>query len=281
MGGDICGKQIVPVLKVNGGVKAEMFGEHLAAETSEAVTQLLEHVRGRALYPFVTTADEWAEIVGDEDAEQRLFAKLARESIERWTALAEERLAGTGVRCLIGAGNDDPLEIDEVLRGSSYVEVPDWKCVELGGFPLLTVCEANPTPWDSPRELSEEEYQQRFSEYARTVSDYDRAVFNLHVPPYQSGLDNAPEINANFEVQYAGGEMKIRPVGSTAVRWAIETYQPLVGLHGHVHESPGSVKIGRTMCLNPGSDYTQGFLRGALVTLDERKGLRGYQFTVG
>ena len=43
--------------------------------------------------------------------------------------------------------------------------------------------------------------------------------------------------------------------GSTAVRASIEKHQPLVGLHGHIHESKGFVTLGRTLCLNPGSEY--------------------------
>jgi Icc-related predicted phosphoesterase len=281
MGGDICGKQIIPVMQRNGSFTADLFGKQIAAEDTGALRELLARIRSEAVYPFVTTPEAWSEIVGNADAEQKLFARLACEMLEGWIALAEERLGKTQVRCLIGAGNDDPCEIDRVLRASEYVEVPDWEILDLGGFPLLTVCEANPTPWHSPREVTEDEYKRRFAEYASKLTDHEKAVYNLHVPPYQSGLDTAPEINARFEVQYAGGEMKVRPVGSTAVRWAIETYQPLLGLHGHVHESPGTVKIGRTTAINPGSDYVQQFLRGALVTLDTRKGLRGYQFTVG
>jgi Icc-related predicted phosphoesterase len=57
------------------------------------------------------------------------------------------------------------------------------------------------------------------------------------------------------------------PIGSTAVRDAIERHQPLVGLHGHVHESPAAQQIGRTQCINPGSEYVDGIVRGVLVTL--------------
>ncbi len=69
-------------------------------------------------------------------------------------------------------------------------------------------------------------------------------------------------------------------VGSNAVRSAIEKYQPLVGLHGHIHESRSAQKIGRTMCINPGSEYGEGVLRGVIVDLSKQK-LENYTFTIG
>jgi hypothetical protein len=69
-------------------------------------------------------------------------------------------------------------------------------------------------------------------------------------------------------------------VGSKAVRAAIEKYQPLVGLHGHIHESRSAQKIGRTTCINPGSEYGEGILRGCLVTFAEGV-IEGFQMTSG
>ena len=280
LGGDICGKQILPIMRTGTGYDANVFGDAVSVSPGD-LKSVVKRIRDSAAYPFVTTREEWEMVAADETEAHRLFTRLSCELVAEWCALAEERLSETKVRCLIGAGNDDPLEIDEILRASDYVEVPDWTVMDLGGFPLMSVCESNPTPWDSPRELSEEEYRRRFEAYAAEVSDYERAIFNLHVPPYRSGLDTAPEIDSEFRVQYVGAEMKTQAVGSTAVRWAIDTFQPLLGLHGHVHESPGQATIGRTVCLNPGSDYVQKFLRGVLVSLDTRKGIRGYHFTVG
>jgi Icc-related predicted phosphoesterase len=76
-----------------------------------------------------------------------------------------------------------------------------------------------------------------------------------------------------------GGEVT-GPVGSTAVRAAIEEHQPLLSLHGHIHESGGAVRIGRTLAINAGSEYGEGVLRGVLVTVGGGKVLR-YQATTG
>jgi hypothetical protein len=69
-------------------------------------------------------------------------------------------------------------------------------------------------------------------------------------------------------------------VGSTAVAEMIEKYQPLLGLHGHIHEATGKRQIGRTLCVNPGSNYTEGILNGFILTLDDKK-IKGAIFTSG
>jgi Icc-related predicted phosphoesterase len=281
LGGDISGKHIVPIISRGSEYQADHFGEHLMARSQKELEDLVQRTRDVAGYPYVCEPDEWASILGSEEEQHALFVRLSLELVTRWIELAEQRLAESGVRCLIGAGNDDPVEIDEVLGQSTFVENPDWRVLDLDDFSLISVCDANPTPWRSPRELSEEEFARRLSALAETIEDHDRSIFNLHVPPYNSTLDTAPTIDAEFRVQYAGGEPRTGPVGSTAVREAIERFQPLLGLHGHVHESQGFTRLGRTLCINPGSTYQEGTLRGALINLNGRKGVKSYQFTSG
>jgi Icc-related predicted phosphoesterase len=57
--------------------------------------------------------------------------------------------------------------------------------------------------------------------------------------------------------------------GSSALYKVIEEHQPVLGIHGHIHEGRGNIKIGRTTCVNPGSVYPEGILQGVLVTLSE------------
>jgi Icc-related predicted phosphoesterase len=107
----------------------------------------------------------------------------------------------------------------------------------------------------------------------------ERCIFNLHVPPYDSSLDTAPALTDELEVVMSGSAPKMIPVGSTAVREVIERYQPLLSLHGHVHESAGATNIGRTLCINPGSDYHTGRISACLITL--RQGTVRHQFVTG
>ena len=106
-------------------------------------------------------------------------------------------------------------------------------------------------------------------------------MFNLHVPPIRTPLDMAPVVDENLHPVIQGGSVLMGPAGSQAVRNVIENYQPLLALHGHIHESRGLAKLGKTVCVNPGSAYGEGVLHGALFELDRRKGLKRYQLTSG
>jgi Icc-related predicted phosphoesterase len=89
-------------------------------------------------------------------------------------------------------------------------------------------------------------------------------------------------IDADFKPRagMAGG-VELGSVGSTAVRSLIERHQPAVGLHGHVHECSAGEHLGRTLCVNPGSNYLMGTLRGAIVEMNEDGEVRGWQMTEG
>jgi Icc-related predicted phosphoesterase len=71
------------------------------------------------------------------------------------------------------------------------------------------------------------------------------------------------------------------PVGSTAVRDAIRKYEPLLGLHGHIHESRGNRKLGPTTIVNPGSEYAEGILTGTVVDLTDDKRLSKVRLVSG
>jgi Icc-related predicted phosphoesterase len=196
--------------------------------------------------------------------------------------LAEERLAGTDTVVMFAPGNDDPDFVDDVLRQSDRIINPEGTCVDLpGGLSLVSVGYANPTPWSSPRELEEAALLEMINAQAEKVPDPSRAIFNLHVPPKESPLDQAMLLDDDWRPILRGGRPVMGGVGSSAVRAAIETYQPMLSLHGHIHESRGGTKIRRTTAINPGSEYSEGVLRGAIITLHPKKGLRGYQLVAG
>jgi Icc-related predicted phosphoesterase len=205
-----------------------------------------------------------------------------RETLERWLSLAEERLRGKGVRLYVMLGNDDEPVLREVLASSPLVVDPEDRVVELGeGFQMLSCGFANPTPWHSPREMPEEELQRHIESLVSHLKDPAMSVFNLHVPPIRTAIDTAPVIDENLSPVIQGGSMLMGPAGSEAVRAVIEKYQPVIALHGHIHESRGTAKIGKTVCINPGSAYGEGVLHGVLFELDKRKGLKRYQLTSG
>jgi uncharacterized protein len=285
LGGDITGKAVVPIYRRAGGAVATATykGEQQTCATEADLEALRKEIRQYGSYPFVTTEEEFASIAGDPEAEAALFVRLKQEQLEWWVAEADRRLAGTGIECYIMAGNDDPYELDAVLATSRTMIHCDERVVEVGGaFPMLSYGTSTPTPWHSPREIGEEAYAQRLAELAAGIPSFDRAIFNLHVPPYDSGIDICPQIDDQLRVQYtSSGEMMMAPVGSRAVRDAVARYQPLAGLHGHVHEGRGYYRIGRSTGFNPGSDYSEGSLRGVILMLHPERGIRNYHFTLG
>jgi Icc-related predicted phosphoesterase len=281
MGGDVAGKAVVPIVSRNTSYYAPaVTGEQ--AFTEDQLPALESRIRDLGLYPYRMTADQLAAVEKDRGAIDALFLQIMRETLERWIHLAEERLQGKGVRLYVMLGNDDEPTLREVLASSPLVVDPEDRAVELGeGFQMLSCGFANPTPWHSPREMPEEELQRHFENLVSQLGDPTRSVFNLHVPPIRTAIDTAPVIDENLSPVIQGGSILMGPAGSEAVRAVIEKYQPLLALHGHIHESRGTVKIGKTVCINPGSAYGEGVLHGVLFELDKRKGLKRYQLTSG
>jgi Icc-related predicted phosphoesterase len=268
MGGDVTGKVVVPIVRNGDGYHAELFGEEQRVRTAEELEALQERVRSNGMYPSVMGQEDFARVAAMSEAErEEWFARIALESLERWLELADERLEESGARCFVMGGNDDPPDIDDFIGRAATVEACDGRVVEFDGYTMISVGYSNRTPFDSPRELDEDELLRRIDTLAAEAGDMDRCIFNLHVPPYASDLDTAAELTSDLELVTEGGQPKLIPVGSTAVREAIEKHQPLLALHGHVHESRGSTKIGRTVCVNPGSDYHTGRISGCLLNL--------------
>lgn len=281
MGGDVLGKAIVFLEETRPGVFMAIERGQRVELTTEAAVQEYEKVAAdKGLYPYRCREGERDALFATGEVES-LFERLMKERLQDWVALADERLAGTGVRCYMMGGNDDPPVVLEALQEGRIVCNPEGAPVALDdASEMISLGWSNPTPWQTPRECSEEELAQRIDALMERVQRPDALVMNLHVPPYGSGLDDAPELNPDLKVQSSLGQTRFKPVGSTAVRAAIERYQPLLGLHGHIHEAHATCKIGRTICINPGSDYGEGVLHGVLATLHKGK-LRGYQMVSG
>jgi Icc-related predicted phosphoesterase len=269
MGGDLTGKIAIPLVEDPPGTfTSTLFGRTLHAVSAGELAALERRIRGNGMYPVRTTAAEVGRVAGlSVEEREAWFAELMLESFGDWLRLADERLEGTGIRCFVMPGNDDPHGLEAKLAAASVVEQCDERVVEFDGYTMLSLGYSNRTPWDSPRELDEDELYRRVEALALEAGDMERCIFNVHVPPYGSQLDTAAELDDDFNVVLIGKEPHMIPVGSTAVREAIERFQPLAALHGHVHESPGATRIGRTLCLNPGSEYHTGRIDGALVSL--------------
>lgn len=279
MGGDITGKSLVLIERTPRGFSAQ-FNDHRYVDIGEDAKVVLEqNIRDHGQYPYVGDREQ-LEALEDEEHRDVVFRAAVVDGIRRWVRLAEERLDKSGIRCFITPGNDDYFDIDEPLQESSVVEFVDGKTIRLDEYEMVTCGYSNVTPWDSPRELPEEELLAQLNGMASTVRDTENLIAVIHPPPFDTPLDRAPGIDEEFVVQMESGTPKLVPVGSKAVRAFIEGKQPLLALHGHVHESKAAHSIGRTLCINPGSEYTEGTLAGAIVTLGDRRVI-AHQLVVG
>jgi Icc-related predicted phosphoesterase len=280
LGGDMTGKAIVPIIDQGGGkYKVTLLDQESILDGQEQVNEMVATIQNRGYYPYVTNPDEVQQISSDQGRSDELFLREALDTMRRWMEYADAKLEGTGLRCFVCPGNDDMFEIDDVIRKSKHVELVEGKIIQLdGNHEMINAGWTTPTPWKTPREESEDELRQRIQVMIDQLKDPGNSVFNLHDPPYGSGLDEAPELTADLRPAYAGRSLV--PVGSHAVLDLIEKYQPLLALHGHVHEGKGTRKYKKTLCINPGSMYEQGILHGAVVELKPRK-VGNYVLTTG
>jgi Icc-related predicted phosphoesterase len=287
MGGDVVGKLAIPVIREgNGRFRAHLMGKTEHLEGPADLESFEERLGTLGYYSKVMDEDEYRAIQSDAAAVESVFHDLARERLASWIELAETRLAGSGVKCFVIGGNDDDPEVLELLKNANTQSIVfcEGKEVEIDDHHrMISVGFSNRTPWKTPRELDDDDLGKMIEGLAGSVADAQHAIFNLHVPPVDSTLDTCPMLDwsTNPPTQIVkGGQVVLHGAGSRAVRRAIELHQPMLSLHGHIHESAGVVKIGRTTSVNPGSEYGEGVLRGCLLTL-ARDEVKSYQLTAG
>ena len=281
LGGDMTGKALVPIVDDGGGSwHATLLDNRETLNGEEAVQKFEQAVIRRGYYPFRTTPDELAELSGDEAKWHALFDQHMIGTVERWMGMADEKLGGKGIRVFVCPGNDDQLEVDRVVANAKTVELGEGRVIDINGFQLASSGWANRTPWDTYREEDEDALLERFERMiADVTTDPEHTIFSLHCPPYNTGLDEAPQLTADMSLKDAGRATV--PVGSTAVRTVIERHQPALALHGHIHEARGTHRLGKTLCINPGSSYEQGQLLGAVIDIEGKKKVKNFVLTSG
>lgn len=268
MGGDLAGKLLVPIVARGNAASARFYtarfhGAEFTFETAAEIAEFERRVAELGAYTIRTDDEFVRQLAADQELVEQTLRRLILERTEEWIALAGERLNGTGIRLLIGLGNDDFAEVIPYLDHGPVGYAPDG-LLDLGDFSLVSLGWSNVTPWRTNRECTEEELAEKLT-VVHESADPSRTIFNIHVPPYDCGLDSAPRLDDSLQIQLEGGQPDMVPVGSTAVADSIAAYQPLLSLHGHIHEGRGSTRNGRTLVVNPGSEYDQGSLLGALI----------------
>jgi Icc-related predicted phosphoesterase len=278
LGGDVTGKIMVPIVAYPDHWEVTIRGERRRLESRAELLEAERQLRDRGSYPAVVTREELDALNSEGAITERFNAEMTR-SLDRWLDMADGKLRGGEIPCILNGGNDDIFDIDPILEASPCVTFAEGKVLDLDGFSMISMGWTNPTPWDTHREAPEDELAAKIDTVAGRVQDVGRTIFNFHAPPFGTGLDEAPALDENMRPTHGGAVMK--PVGSTAVRDAIMRYQPPLSVHGHIHESRGVAKMGRTLAINPGSSYSDGVLQAALIDMNHKKGKVKYVLVNG
>jgi uncharacterized protein len=269
MGGDLTGKSLVPLVETSEGWRAERGGTTALARDDAELAELRKRIRAGGGYDVLVSAAEHEQLSSDPQLREELFQRRMREVLRGWVEVAEERLPATGTPAFFMLGNDDDESLLADVGGSEILRYVENEVCELpGGHEMISFGYSTPTPWDTPREMSEEQLGEAIGRLAGELTDPRRAVFNLHCPPRDTNLDQAPVLDEELRPKLGAVSTLTGSVGSSAVREAIERDQPLLGLHGHVHECPAVERLGPTLCVNAGSEYQDGILRAAIIDLE-------------
>jgi Icc-related predicted phosphoesterase len=277
-GGDMTGKAMIPLVEDGDAYELTLSGQHQRVSRDE-VAAMESQIQRKGSYPVRMTSSQVAELDADPKKVQKLFTEEMCKTVGRWMQLADEKLKDSKVRLFVSPGNDDEMEIDDVIADAKRVELAEGRMIDIGGYEMISSGWANPTPWHTYREAPEEELARRMEPMLAQIKDMSRAIFNFHPPPYGTSLDEAPALDEDLRPIHGG--RALRHVGSTAVREAIDKHQPMLSLHGHIHEGKGITRIGKTLAINPGSAYEEGILMSAIVELDQKKGIKSYQLVNG
>ena len=272
LGGDLAGKAIQSIVRAPGGLwHCSFIGTRYELSEGPELGELERLIADHGYYPYRAEPGE-LEAMEAEGTLDQLFLRLMRERLAEWLDIADTRLRPQGVPLYLMLGNDDPAELGEMLDHAPWGVHAEGKVVSLDDeHEMISWGYANPTPWHTYREQDEQQLSAAYAGLADQLDRPERAVFNLHPPPYGTQLDEAPALDENLRVQAVLGQVQYTAVGSTAVREIEIQREPLVGLHGHIHEASGIRRLGkkrRNLVLNPGSDYSTGALNGALVSLN-------------
>jgi len=284
--GDLTGKLLVPIIKMPGEkFSLNLFGETKVVDGSK-LEEVKKQIRGSGYYYKILSEDEYASMEGDREKIKSAFLEEMKRGLDEFFAKAEERLKPLGAKLYLFPGNDDYEEVaDYVQHYRTETIVPfEQSVVDFeDGYELAGYGYSNPTPWHTPREKPED---QIYADVKKIMEKADpkRTILVAHVPPIDTKIDKAPKLTSDLKPVLVGGEYQMVSVGSTAIRRIIEEYAPLIGLHGHIHESGGVDYVkngsGKTPVFNPGSDYSAGILRGLILELDKDK-VKNYLFTRG
>lgn len=280
--GDVTGKAMIPIIHQGGGkYVGHLFGRKEQPTTPDELEKLKQTISNVGFYPIVLEPDEAKHLESNDGAMSKRFEKEMCLRVAEWMALADEKLTPKGIALYFMPGNDDLDSIDDVIGEFPNIHNPDNTRLIIGGeYEMIGVANANITPWHCNRDIEETEIEKKLNGLAAQVQMPEKAIAVIHVPPIDSGLDTCPELDENLKIVTRGGQVLMKSAGSTAVRSFLEGFQPMLSLHGHIHESAAHTRIGRTLAINAGSEYAEGIMKAAIINLEGDK-VKGHMLISG
>jgi len=282
LGGDVTFKAIIPIIKhSDNSYDYNIFGKNKIIKNQKELIYVEEKMKNIGFYPHILSESEFNNWVKKNSNIAELFKKLLISNMSKWVEYADEKLKNTKTKCYVNLGNDDSTVILPVLKKSIFIDVPENKVIKIdNNHEMISLGYSNKTPWNTFRELPEIELENKLENIIKNVKNLNNCIFNIHIPPFNSGLDECVKLDKELRPVLDLGKPVLQFAGSTAVRKVIEKYQPLLGLFGHIHEARGITRIGRTLCVNPGSSYQDGILQGFLAKINKEK-ILNYQLVSG
>ena len=137
MGGEMTGRAMVPLVADGRGWRVT-FEEQPHRLSGEAEMAAMEtHIADRGHYPVRLSQDEVEAFANDAVLVDRRFTAEIRHRLERWMAMADERLAGSAIRCLVAPAADGHFDVGPLVTATTRVELATANAIGLEGVTLV------------------------------------------------------------------------------------------------------------------------------------------------
>ncbi len=259
--GNLLGSNLQPIVEDKGNTfHLEFDNTVIRLKGRQQVIQYEENLRLMGRYPCRLSPEEARKLGHSPALRQKRLETEAKRSLQRWLEMADRRLAGKRRNLILVPGRNDPPFVEAIIRASSTAV---WSPEDITPLtPHHNMISDSQTPVCS----SAEGLLHYLQNLVHGLEDIHNAVFNFHMPPTDSGLPSACRITRSSA---ADRENHPDLSSGSVVRRLIETYQPLLSLHGSPCRANTFTNIGRTLCCTPGNACSEGLLSGFMITLDK------------
>lgn len=248
LGGDLCATHFIPIIDDGSEITLYEFNRAVRLENSKQALIQKEKLFQNGFISWYGSLKNFRKL-NKEEYQTKIQEKSLRATLNKLKTSFEN--------ILLILGNDDSSALEKNLNKNKNKKVTNLneKVIKLNGYEFVGFSYVPITPFNTYFELTEFELERRLKPLLSRIKNYSSSVWIFHSPPYNSGLDLTA----------------FGPVGSKSIKHFIQERQPKLFLCGHIHESPNLVKLGKTICINPGSEPNLGLLKAVLIDLNRMR----------